>query len=196
MNKKLVLLPLIVMLATLMVGQAMGTTVKACESNDDNYGSCGCDELCPPCEPPVYFKMEKLVSLSSPERVWQTGNTIHMRGLELVGCFVMCDSAGNELPGVAILNVNSDVNVKKCQANARVHIILDTDYGWWEGDMTLKARWVQGDQLGVGTGRCLLYGHGAWDCWSIYLNIAACNNDFDFNGKMWNPEEREWCQVV
>jgi hypothetical protein len=194
-NKKAVLLPIVVLLAALMIGSAMGAPVKA---YDDNCGPPSCDDqaVSPPCQPPVHYEISGPFSISCPGRVWQAGNTIHMRGLELVGHFVMCDSAGNELPGVAILNVNSDVNVKKCQANVRVHIILDTDYGWWEGDMTLKARWVQGDQLGVGTGRCLLYGHGAWDCWSIYLNIAAYNNDFDFNGKMWNPEEREWCQIV
>lgn len=188
MNKKLVLFSLTVTLALLTLGGLPNMTMAQTVDDDD-----GCDcPICPPSDTPLYFALNEPFSVSPPEHVWRTGDTLHIRGLLVMVGYTMSDDAGHVLPGIAYLTVDSDVNVKSHAAKTNIQIILDNDYGWFQGDLSVRTRWVDGDVLGIGHSSTVLYGHGALDCITLHIRMSLQNDDFSIQGKMWNPCIQEW----
>ncbi len=190
MNKKLVLLSLTVTLAALMMGQAMATPVQI---GEDTWVD---GPICPPSDTPLSMVPGELVAISEPEKVWVTDDSFRIKGLELAFGYTMFDDADHVLPGVAYLTVDAYMNVTKGVGRMIIHIILDNDYGWWEGDMLVRAVWNADDTWGAVAGSMILYGHGALDCWTWDVKFGLSPTDVSMSGHIWNPLIREWNPIV
>jgi hypothetical protein len=189
MNKRIVVLSLAITLVALTLGGLPNiSTAQACVDED-----CGCTcPICPPSDTPLYFSLNEPFAVSDSGEVWRTGNTLHLRGLQVMVGYTLSDEEGNVVPGIAYLTVDSDVNIKSHVARTTVHIILDNDYGWFQGDLGVRARWVDGDLLGVGCASTVLYGHGDFDCFTMHIRMSLTDDSFNIEGKLWNPCIQEW----
>lgn len=185
MNRKLVLLPLTVMLTVLI---APIFVIPASAS------------VPPDLSPPFSVDIARLTSISGPERIWESntkaGKTIYMRGIQVTGFYVLSDSEDNELHGLAALRIDSDINVKRSQAHTHISILLTDEYGRWEGDMSLTTRWIAGDNMGAGYGTCTLRGYGAWIGFVITLRLSMDKTGVDMAGMMWDPHAHAWYPIV
>ncbi len=190
MNRKLVLLSLTVTLSLLLLGSAAGMPlVSACENGEE------WEPICPPEDEPLYFMMDKPYLVAEP-RIWERDGVYHMRGLVVAAPYAMWDDDGHYLPGVAYFTINGDANPKASMAQVAINIILDCDYGWWEGDVELTTSWADGNLLGYGTEEVILYGHCLLDCWTIHVGLVVDDDDFGLAGKIWNPCLYQWNPIA
>lgn len=194
MNKKLVMLPIVVLLAALFVGKALAPAVNACTYTLGYYGN-------GPSEPvsfdwsTAYLKSVDFPIVISSGNEWQCGDELYVRDLVIQDNFVLADNTGNCLAVLAIFQTNSNVDLKTDSAIIWISIKLVASGGWWQGKLQMQGTYNPDNNFFDSNGRCQLCANGGWTGWPILSNVSTNNGGLDFSGQIWDPCTCSWISL-